>query len=207
MIGWLSGVILHRDLESVVVDVHGVGYRVQVPVGVIDHVPEGDPIELWIHTHVREGEISLFGFGDQDQQRTFDCLVSVSGVGPKGAVAILGGISPEELAAAVELADIKRLKKLSGVGKKLAERLAVELRDKLRKAGIVPRMDGHGSAGMPPGARVVVADVWADVSSALSNLDFKRGEVEMALAQVRQQHPEGGDFDALFMAAMSVLRR
>lgn len=207
MIAWLRGVLRSRGDDHVVLDVQGVGYRVAVPVGVAAQVPVGDEVQLHVHTHVREDQITLFGFEADDQRTTFDVLLGVSGVGPKLAVGILGGIAPGELAAAVEMGDVKRLKQCPGVGKRLAERLAVELKGKLTKAGIT------AGAGPGPGAAPSVAtrraagDVWGDVESALMNLDFRKHEVDSALVQLRQEFDDAAGFDTLLRAALGALRK
>ncbi|MGM0577736.1 MAG: Holliday junction branch migration protein RuvA [Myxococcota bacterium] len=206
MIAWLRGVLRARSDDHVVLDVQGVGYRVTVPVGVAAQTPLGEDVQLFVHTHVREDQIALFGFEDEGQRTAFDLLLAVSGVGPKLAVGILGDIGPGELATAVETGDVKRLKKAPGVGKRLAERLAVELKGKLPKAGIAASSGGAAS-GPVRATRVAAHDVWADVESALLNLDFRKHEVEGALSGLRQDHDETKDFDTLLRAALGALRK
>jgi Holliday junction DNA helicase RuvA len=184
----------------VVLDVSGVGYRVHVPDGTAGHVAAGGRVELHVHTHVREDQIALFGFEDGDQLATFEVLLKVSGIGPRVALAILGDIRPSELTLAVERGDTARLKKLSGVGKKLAERLVVELRGKLVEAGVVPEL-------APVATRERAGDVLGDVASALANLDFRRAEIDHAIATIQAEMPDAKDFDTLFRAAMAAIRR
>lgn len=200
MIAWISGVLRKRGVEHVVVDVGGVGYRLQVPDGTAGGVAEGGRVELHVHTHVREDQIALYGFEDEEQLAAFETLLTVSGIGPRVAVGILGDIRPGELALAVELGDVTRLKKLSGVGKRLAERLPVELKGRFTKVGIAP--------AVPEAAiRKKAGDLWGDVASALANLEFRKGEIDLALNQVQRELPEARDFDTLFRAAMAALRR
>lgn len=202
MIGWVHGVLRFRRDSHLIVDAGGVGYQVQVPDGVGAHHNLGDDIELHIHTHVREGILALFGFETEEELEAFERLITVSGVGPKLAVAIMGGISPGELATAIDLGDVPRLKKISGVGKKVAERLTMELRGKLR-----PSADGQISQAVS--SRVKAGDIWSDLKSALTNLDYRAKEVESALAQLQMEHPntDNTDFDNLLRSALALLRR
>ncbi|MEZ4268897.1 MAG: Holliday junction branch migration protein RuvA [Myxococcota bacterium] len=203
MIGWLRGVVRHRDDGVVILDVGGVGYEVHVPLGTGADVAVGGDLELWIHTQVREDLLALFGFEELSQRAVFDVLISVSGVGPKLAVGILGDISVAALHQAVETGDVKRLKKVSGIGARLAERLGVELKGKLGKIA--------GSAGIsavtPAATRQVAGDVWGDIESALTNLQYRPVEVQSALSLVRREHPEATDFDMLLRASLAALRR
>lgn len=205
MIGWLRGVVRHRDDGVIILDVGGVGYEVHVPLGTGADVAVGGDLELWIHTQVREDLLALFGFEERTQRAVFDVLISVSGVGPKLAVGILGDISTEALHQAVETGDVKRLKKVNGIGPRLAERLGVELKGKLGKIA--------GSAGFTAAApavaakRQVAGDVWGDLESALTNLQYRPTEVQSALSLVRREHPDATDFDMLLRASLAALRR
>lgn len=205
MIGWLRGVLRHRDDGVVIIDVGGVGYEVHVPLGTAAEVAVGGEVELWIHTQVREDLLALFGFEEISQRAVFEVLIGVSGVGPKLAVGVLGDISTEALHQAVETGDVKRLKKVSGIGARLAERLGVELKGKLGKIA--------GAAGFtapaPAGAatRQVAGDVWGDLESALTNLQYRPVEVQSALGLVRREQPDATDFDLLLRASLAALRR
>jgi Holliday junction DNA helicase RuvA len=188
----------------VIIDVGGVGYEVHVPLGTGADVALGGELQLWIHTQVREDLLALFGFEELAQRAVFDVLIGVSGVGPKLAVGILGDISPDALHQAVETGDLKRLKKVSGIGPRLAERLGVELKGKLGKV--------TGSAGMAvtpavAAKRQVAGDVWGDLESALSNLQYRPAEVQSALGLVRREHPDATDFDMLLRASLAALRK
>jgi Holliday junction DNA helicase RuvA len=152
---------------------------------------------------VREDEIALFGFEDDVQIQTFRALLAVSGVGPKVALGLLGALSPGELAAAVGAQDIARLSKAKGIGKRLAERLAVELKGKLE---FVPASLGPAPTvakkPTPAGPRGI-----DDLRSALVHLEFRPKEVEAALAEVREAYPDGADFDTLLRRALALLRK
>ena len=197
MIAWLSGRLRSRHEGRLVVEVGGVGWEVHVPLSVAGQARIGDEIELHVFTHLRQERIQLLGFEDEEQQRAFEALIEVSGIGPRLALSILGGISPADLRVAIELEDIARLKALPGVGNKLALRLGVELRGKLDLGqGSVPELRA------PPGE----PSLWRDLASALHNLDYRQREVEETLARVRRELPDGS-FDALLRAALGHLRR
>ncbi len=199
MIGWLKGKLRARRDDALLVDVGGVGYLVQVPLSVAADKALGAEVELHVHTQVREDLLALFGFETMEQLATFETLISVSGVGPKLAVGILGAITPGGLAAAIETADHARLKALPGVGKRLAERLPVELKGKL---DVAP--EAIGAAATAPAPRV--GGVWRDLRSALENLQYRPKEVDAALAQLGQELPDA-EFDALLRAALNLLKR
>jgi Holliday junction DNA helicase RuvA len=196
VIGWLSGVVRAQRADGILVDVGGVGYLVGVAGSALGQAEVGEAIELHIYTQVREDTLALYGFSDAASLDTFHTLISVSGVGPKMASNILGSMSPSDLQTSIEMADLVRLKTLPGVGKRLAERLAVELRGKLKG-------DYEGSE---PSVSVVATGIWADIASALLNLDFRRKEIDGALQELRISHPDG-EFDALFREALKRLRR
>lgn len=204
MIGWLSGIARVRTEDRVVVDVSGVGYVVTLALGAGAHVGIGEALELHVHTHVREGIFALFGFETTEELAAFETLITVTGVGPKLAMAIIGSLSPDHLAQAVDLGDIARLKGVPGVGKKVAERLTVELRGKLRGgAGGTAATASRG----PVALRMPANDVWRDVESALLNLDYRSKEVDAALTQLRNEHGADVDFDTLLRAALGYLRK
>jgi Holliday junction DNA helicase RuvA len=202
MIGWLRGAVRARSDDRLVVDVNGVGYVVQVPLGAGAHLELEAEVELHIHTHVREDSLQLFGFETAAGLATFETLITVSGVGPKLAQAILGSFDTDALAEAIDLGDIAMLKKVPGVGKRVAERLSLELRGKVR-----PSAPGAPRAGKPVATRLAAGDAWRDVESALNNLDYRRKEVESVLDQLKREHPDAADFDTLLRAALSALRR
>jgi len=171
MIGALRGTLRRKDTASLIVDVGGVGYKVSVPLSTYYELPAaGADVDLRIHTHVRDVAIELYGFGSAAEQAIFEALISVSGIGPKLAITVLSGMEVDVLVRAIANADIARLTTIPGVGKKTAERVALELKDKVVK--IVPT-DLTGPAG-----------VREDVLSALLNLGYKRPHAEAALAQL-----------------------
>ncbi len=208
MIGWLSGKLKHRDPDGrLILDVHGVGYLVSVPLSVGAQTELGSSLELWIHTHVREDDLALFGFEDEVQLQTFRALTDVSGVGPKVALGVLSQTPPSELAAAVAEQDIARLSKAKGVGKRLAERLAVELKGKL---DFVPVSTIAASGSKPTktvGRKSPKDRVIDDFRSALGNLGYRPKEVDAVLLELGDEVHESTDFSALVRRALSILKK
>ena len=148
MIAHLRGEILRKSPQEVVVDVAGVGYRVLIPVSTFYRLgPEGETVRLLVHTHVREDILALYGFASGGEQALFERLIEVAGVGPKLAVNILSGIEAGELADALRASDVARLTRIPGVGKKTAERLVVELKDKMPKLAAAPEPGAPPAAG------------------------------------------------------------
>jgi len=172
MIAQLAGALAYKSPEHLVVDVHGVGYQVFVSLNSFYRLPEpGNRVSLLIHTHVREDNIQLFGFADQGEKELFLLLLGVSGIGPRLALNILSGTPTQELQAALEAGDLVRLVAIPGIGKKTAERLIVELRDKVKLLkGARP-----GDGGAP------ATGVEAEAISALLNLGYRRSEAERAV--------------------------
>ncbi len=163
VIAYLSGVLLEKHLQRLIVDVNGVGYDVLVPLSTMYVIGEpGSKVALRIYTHVREDALQLFGFATPLEQALFERLISVSGIGPKLALAVLSGIEPAELSRAIRSSDIARLTRIPGVGKKTAERLVVELKDRLPKADTVEPVPGGADGD----------DVRDDLLSALENLGY-----------------------------------
>ncbi|TNF38353.1 MAG: Holliday junction branch migration protein RuvA [Deltaproteobacteria bacterium] len=199
MIAWLKGDLRMRDDEGrIILDVGGVGYALTVPIGVAGQAELGDTVELFVHTHVREDQIALFGFEDEAQLQAFNALLGVSKVGPKLAVNVLSGIDPAGLADAIDRGDLARLATISGVGKRLAERLSVELRGKL---AVAPQATTARIA--PRGAE---PQTFRDLRSALANLQYRPKEVDAALAQLREEAPDA-EFDVLLRRALALLRK
>ncbi len=192
MIATLSGILQHKNPASVIIDVQGVGYEVQLSGRTYDKLPlAGEKAFLHIHTNVREDAITLYGFTDMEQKKLFLLLTGVSGVGPKLALSILSGIDPAELCNAVNLKDMARLTALSGVGKKTAQRLCMELADKV--GGLIlehpQALPGKGSAGNAPPRSEGFA--MQDAASALVNLGYPQETAWQALRSVQQADPEG----------------
>ena len=176
MIAHISGTLAQKIPGEAVVDVGGVGYQVFIPLNVFYRLPDiGAAISLQIYTHVREDALQLFGFQDAEEKQLFLLLINVSGIGPKLAVNILSGIAAEDLARALKEADHARLVAIPGVGRKLAERMIVELKDKF--SALPPA--GAESAKFEGGSQLLI-----DAVSALVNLGYKRPEAEKAVREV-----------------------
>jgi Holliday junction DNA helicase RuvA len=173
VIAYLQGRILEKQPTRVVVDVGGVGYDVAVPLSTFYGLGEaGGQIALRVHTHVREDAIALYGFATALELELFDRLISINGIGPKLALAVLSGIEPPDLVAAIERGDLARLTAIPGVGKKTSERIVLELKDRLPRAHAVD---------VTAGAVVVASGVRDDLLSALMNLGYHRPLAERAV--------------------------
>ena len=194
MIAQLRGQILRKGPQEVVVDVAGVGYRVAIPVSTFYRLGEpGSDVELRTYTHVREDTLALYGFLTGAEQDLFERLISVGGVGPRLAVNILSGIEVPDLVSALRTSDVSRLTRVPGVGKKTAERLIVELKDKMPPA--VPEETPMAPAADRPKE---------DLLSALVNLGYSRGEVERGVD--RALHEDGsGRFEDLLRRALQIV--
>ena len=181
MIARLSGTVLEKHPNRVVVDVAGVGYDVQVPLSTFYGVGEpGAAITLRVHTHVREDAIALFGFASPLEQDLFERLIAISGIGPKLALAVLSGIDPGELVRAIRTQDVARLTRIPGVGKKTAERIGLELKDRLPQAAAAGAEISEGSGS---GLR-------DDLLSALANLGYQPAAAEKAVDAVLKKSPD-----------------
>ncbi|MDP9121843.1 MAG: Holliday junction branch migration protein RuvA [Acidobacteriota bacterium] len=195
MIGFLRGGLLKVTPERLLVDVQGVGYEVHIPLSTyyeIEHLGEGGQVRLFIHTQVREDGISLFGFSTEREKLLFEKLIGVSGIGARLARVILSGMPPDDLLVAIASGDLGRLATIPGVGKKTAERMVLELRDKMKEL----------AAELPE--RAAAAD--HDVVSALVNLGYKGSQAERAVAAARRDHPEAA-FHELLRASLNRLSR
>jgi Holliday junction DNA helicase RuvA len=176
VIAHISGTLAQKIPGEAVVDVGGVGYQIFIPLNVFYRLPEiGAAVRLQIYTHVREDALQLFGFHDHEEKQLFLLLIGVSGIGPKLAVNILSGIAAEDLARALKEADQARLVAIPGVGRKLAERMIVELKDKF--ASLAPA--GPESAKPEGGSQLLL-----DAVSALVNLGYKRPDAEKVVREV-----------------------
>jgi Holliday junction DNA helicase RuvA len=177
MIAALTGRLIRKAADYLVVDVAGVGYQVSVPLSTYYGLPEdGGDVSLHIHTHLREDSLSLFGFLTQAEKDMFLLLLGVSGIGPKIALAILSSLSVEDLAHALDASDDSRLYAIPGIGKKTAARMVLELKDKIKHFAPFP---------VPPGQAPAVSENVEDAVSALVNLGYKRPLAEEALRKVR----------------------
>jgi holliday junction DNA helicase RuvA len=191
VIAHLRGKLMQKDPAHVVIDVHGVGYEVFVPVTTLTALPDlGAEVSIDIHTHVREDIIALYGFKTRRERIIFEKLMTISGIGPKLAVTILSGGSVEDLVGAIKRGDLARLTAIPGVGKKTAERIILELKDKFQ--------DFADAAPKPA--------VQTDVVSALENLGYPRGIAEGALNRASNGDGEAA-FDVLFKRALQILTK
>lgn len=195
MIGFLRGALIDKKPHELLLDVNGVGYRVLVPVSTFCRVGNrGEKTELLVHTHVREDQIALYGFATSIERDLFEKLISVSGVGPKVAMSILSGIEGEDLVESIRQNDVPRLTRIPGVGKKTAERLILELKDKMREFALT------SNPGVPD------SPTRGDLTSALLNLGYSAGEADKAAAEVARTRPDESLGD-LLRAALAVLAR
>jgi len=195
MIGHLRGRILEKRPNQVILEVNGVGYDVNIPVSTFYQLP--DPpgeAQLHIHTHVREDALALYGFLSTGEKRVFEKLISVSGIGPRLAVTILSGLEVAELVPAIRNSDLVKLTHIPGVGRKTAERIVLELRDKLAE------VEGQRAAAAPAG----FSTEQEDALSALLNLGYQRSAAEKAVRRAAELE-RGGSFDALLRRALQLL--
>jgi Holliday junction DNA helicase RuvA len=196
MIAHLRGRLLSKQPQQAIVEAAGVGYDVAISVTTYTSLPaEGAEVSLHIHTQVREDTLALYGFLDRNDKRIFERLITVSGVGPKLAITIQSGLPTERLVAALRAQDHATLTRIPGVGKKLSERLVVELKDKLEDMAVAaPAVVAAGPAA-------------EDVLSALVNLGYQRPSAQKAIeTAVAKDKSVGDHFDALFRAALMTIR-
>jgi Holliday junction DNA helicase RuvA len=200
MIAHLKGTIFEKHPNQVILDAGGVGYDLQIPVSTYTALPDsGSSVSLRVHTHVREDAIQLFGFATTEEKLVFERLISVSGIGPKLAITVLSGLATPELVAAIRTGDVQRLVRIPGVGKKTAERMVLELKDKL----IGVEVEGKETVAAESGP--VLSALERDVLSALLNLGCARPAAEAAIQKTKQQGvPE--DFEPFFRTALSLVR-
>jgi Holliday junction DNA helicase RuvA len=196
MIAHLRGKLIYKHPGQAIVEAAGVGYDVTISVPTLPALPSvGAEAALHIHTHVSDDQIALFGFLDREEKRLFERLITVSGVGPKLAIKMLSGLSAERTVQAIRGQDHAQLTHIPGVGKKLAERLVVELKDKLDDFAVPP---------VQPSVQGAAAE---DVLSALVNLGYQRLAAEKAIQQaVAKEAALGADFDGLFRGALKLIR-
>jgi Holliday junction DNA helicase RuvA len=204
MIGRLTGRVLAQEADGgVLLDVGGVGYELAVPLGTLGRAVTDDAgrVILWVHTHVREDALALFGFADEVERAAFRALLGVSNVGPKIAIAVLGALPAAELARTVARRDLGAMTSVPGVGKKIAERLLLELRDKLPASATsvsaatgTPRPDRDGLAG---GERL---------RSALTGMGFRPGETERAIATLGERNKDA-PFEETLREALALLAK
>jgi Holliday junction DNA helicase RuvA len=191
MIAHLRGRLISKHPNQAIVEAAGVGYDVTITIPTFSDLPAtGSEVALYIHTHVREDAIALFGFLRAGEKQLFEKLLQVSGIGPKLAITILSGMPAPEMVAAIRSGDLARLTRIPGIGKKTAERMVLELRDKLEAFGEAP----------PP---KLASPVQEDVLSALTNLGYQRAAAERALAAA--SNGKDASFDVLFRETLAAL--
>ena len=196
MIAHLRGKLLAKHPNQAVVETAGVGYDVTISVPTFSDLPAlGAEVALHIHTHVREDLIALYGFMRPSEKLLFEKLITVSGIGPKLAITILSGMAADEMVGAIRGNDIARLTRIPGIGKKTAERMVLELRDKLPEPGTPSAPAVSTMSGMEE-----------DVLSALMNLGYQRAAAEKALTSA-VKHKKDGPFDAMFREALLALSK
>ncbi|MGI9056836.1 MAG: Holliday junction branch migration protein RuvA [Pyrinomonadaceae bacterium] len=197
MIAYLSGKLLEKQANTVIIDVGGVGYEVMIPLSTFYELGEiGDDVSLKIFTYVREDTLQLFGFKTERERLLYLKLISVQGIGAKSGVTMLSGMSADEIIVAIRTDNLARLTSIPGVGKKTAERLVIELRDKLNdisSGAMQETLSATGQQTLPADA------VYEDAISALTNLGYQRNAAEKALKQAVQEGTE--------MSVQKLLRR
>lgn len=200
MIAHLSGTLLSKQATSVILDVGGVGYEVTIPVSTFYDLAEpGAQVQLRIYTHVKEDALQLYGFKTARERELFMRLISVSGIGPKLGITLLSGMSADEMIASIRTNNLARLTLIPGIGRKTAERLVMELRDKVAALSS-PELEEELGAGIDAGAPLPSEDsMRSDVLSALLNLGYQRSSAEKAVSAA---FAEGGD-----ISVESILRR
>jgi Holliday junction DNA helicase RuvA len=200
MLGWLRGRVVSEEPNGVILEVAGVGYELTTPVGTLGRAPNAPDgqVELWVHTHVREDALELFGFGSELERRVFRLLVSVPNVGPKTAVGVLGALPIEDLSRAIAARDLARLGKVPGIGKKTAERLVVELVDKL------PALLPAELMGKPAATKLPVAGQGQLLLKALINMGYRPAEAERAVGHLGKR-ADSEPMSDLLRAALAFL--
>ena len=191
MIGYLRGKVALRSAECVILDVQGVGYELTCPLTTVEQLaPEGEETEVFIKTYVREDQITLFGFSTLNQRKLFEYLTSVSGVGPRLALACLSGINEQDLVRAVINGEVKRLSSVPGIGKRTAERLILDLRPKFEKSYPLSEANPEKTS------------ILEDLQSALLNLNYPTAQVNEYINEMREAAAELS-FDELLRGAIS----
>lgn len=200
MIAHLSGILLSKQATSAIIDVGGVGYELTIPLSTFyDLGNPGDPVKLRVYTHVREDAIQLYGFRTARERELFLQIISVSGVGPKLAIALLSGMNVDEIVGSIRTNNLARLVGIPGVGRKTAERLVVDLRDKIAALSSPALEEEFAAKAAAAGVGTSQDSMRNDALSALSNLGYQRAAAEKA---VKTAIDEGGE-----LSVEQVLRR
>lgn len=198
MIAHLRGKLISRHPNLVILETAGVGYQVTVSVPTFSQLPSlGSEVALHVHTHVREDQLALYGFIRPEEKQLFEKLITVSGIGPKLAITVLSGMPADEMINAIRGNDLARLTKIPGVGRKTAERMVLELRDKLVPVDGAEQVQAISS----------LSATQEDVLSALMNLGFQRPAAEKALSQTAKNSGGAESFDALFRGALGLITK
>ncbi len=197
MIAHLRGRILEKHPTHLILEAASVGYEVAISIRSFSALPsEGAEVSLYIHTHVREDVLALYGFLRREEKQLFERLIGVSGIGPKLAMTVLSGMAPDALVSALRGNDLTALTRVPGVGKKTAERMVLELRDKL---------EGLTAAPAPaPASRMEMEE---DVISALVNLGYQRSSAEAAAKKAISKIGAGGSFEEAFRETMGLMQK
>lgn len=199
MIASLTGILREKTDQAVVLDVNGVGYAVSVPLPILQKLsPIGETVHLRIYTHVREDVLQLFGFQREEEKKIFLLVLGVSGIGPRLAMGVLSGMGPAEFVSAIQRGDVARLSSVPGIGKKTAERMALELKEKVKTVTV------EMAAGDFPGD-TETREV-EDAVSALVNLGYKPPQAREAVKQV-MENANGGGVETLVKASLKVLSK
>lgn len=198
MIGRIRGTLLEKQLTEILVDVNGIAYEISVPMSTLYQLPEiGQGLVLNTHLAVREDAQVLYGFVEMAEKNLFRALIKVSGVGPKLALAILSGMAVDDFVRTVNANDVASLVRMPGVGKKTAERLIIEMRDKLAEWG--PSMSaGHDETALPGGE----VSISAEAETALVSLGYKPAEASRTIAQVLKENSDVADSESLIRLAL-----
>lgn len=204
MIARLTGTLLEAGAGEVIVDVHGVGYRLHVPDSAFRALPAvGRQVELYVHTHVRDDAIQLYGFVERRELRLFETLIGVSGIGPRLALGILSHASPDAFIRAVLAEETGFLTKIPGIGKKSAARILLELKDKLKEFGSAPAASMDGAGMVLPESPSAEADAVA----ALVALGYAEGDAAEAVRLALADAPEGAHAESLIRGALKRMDR
>ncbi len=211
MIAHLRGHIFAKSPNAVILDCNGVGYELAISVATYTELPDSAPahgpaptVSLHVHTHVREDALQLFGFHDLTEKRLFEKLLTISGIGPKLAITVLSGIAAPRLVTAIRAGDHATLTKIPGIGKKTAERVVLELKDKLDDlVGLLPH---PANATNPHPNKPQLSPAEEDVLSALTNLGYPRPTAQKALEAALKTPTPTTDFEQLFRSALAAIR-
>ncbi|TCZ75122.1 Holliday junction branch migration protein RuvA [Paenibacillus albiflavus] len=205
MIDFVRGILACREMEYVVVDVNGIGYRVWCPNPFLPSLQEGKEVTFYIHYHVREDAHLLYGFTTREEQQVFRKLLGVSGIGPKVALGALSGAKPEAVITAIQNENVNFLTKLPGIGKKTAQRIVLDLKDKLgmpEGASLLAHDLGLGDDGINTGK---LANSWSEAKEALLGLGYNESEADRALAAIRGKCADTEPVEVIMRHALQAL--